>query len=422
MGVFHVCRTNKEGEVSNMRKKSWVPVWAIIIASIFIATQYGKVPPSQPSMIECLGISYTMQSLLMTAFSAAAVVMALVGGTLIDRFGARKVVSAALAVSIVGNILGILVTSDAGLLVSRVLEGTGYGVTMTAGPVIISAWHEPAKRGLASGVWGANVGVGMLICTGAANPILAATDWTGMWIFSLVATSLALALTAICVTMPERGDRKDLDELALAESGNEHSALWGYKAPLAIITALMFFLVGGATDAFNSFTVTYLNVELGNDYGMANAAAMIASVGMLVGAVIVGMIFAKVEDKGLVLIINIALAAIVLFAWFNLDASAPATYAVAFVTGCVLGAAPTVFFAIPPYAARSASSVGAAAALIVLGQNMGTLTIPTVVGMVLDSSGYHTAAMVMGGLACVALVISIFVRPKINARQEELED
>ena len=111
-----------------------------------------------------------------------------------------------------------------------------------------------------------------------------------------------------------------------------------------------------------------------------------------------------------------------MFAWFNLDASAPATYAVAFVTGCVLGAAPTVFFAIPPYAARSASSVGAAAALIVLGQNMGTLTIPTVVGMVLDSSGYHTAAMVMGGLACVALVISIFVRPKINARQEELED
>ena len=405
-----------------MQKKSWVPVWAIIIASILIATQYGKVPPSQPSMIECLGISYTMQGLLMTAFSAAAVVMALIGGTLIDRFGARKVVSVALAISVIGNVIGLFVTSDIGLLASRVLEGTGYGVTMTAGPVIISAWYEPSKRGIASGVWGANVGVGMLLCTGAANPILAATDWSGMWIFSLVSTLLALALTVICVSMPEHEERKDLEELKVEQSGKSNGVLWGYKAPLAIITAFMFFLVGGATDAFNSFTVTYLNVELGNEYGMANAAAMIASVGMLVGAVVVGVIFAKVRDKGLVLIINIALAAVVLFVWFNLDASAAVTYAVAFITGCVLGAAPTVFFAIPPYAARSASTVGAAAALIVLGQNAGTLTIPTVVGMVLDNSGYHMAAIVMGGLACVALIISIFVRPKINAKQDALEE
>ena len=399
-----------------MKTKSWVPVWAIIIASVLIATQYGKVPPSQPSMIECLGISYTMQGLLMTAFSAAAVVMALAGGTLIDRFGARRIVSVALAISVIGNVLGLLVTSDAGLLASRVLEGTGYGVTMTAGPVIISAWYEPAKRGLASGVWGANVGVGMLICTGAANPILAAGDWSGMWVFSLISTVLALALTIICVNMPAEEDRKDLDELSVAQANEQHGILWGYKAPLAIIAAVMFFLVGGATDAFNSFTVTYLNVELGNDYGMANASAMIASVGMLVGAVIVGVVFARAKDKGLVLVVNIALAAVALFAWFNIDATAPVTYAAAFVIGCVLGAAPTVFFAIPPYAARSASSVGAAAALIVLGQNMGTLAIPTVVGMVLDSSGYHTASLVMGGLACVALLISIWVRPKINAR------
>ena len=403
------------------KKAAWIPVWAIIIASIFISFEYGKVPPSQPSMIECLGISYTTQGLLMTAFSAAAIVMGLVGGTLIDRFGARKVVSAAVIVTIVGNVFSLFFTSDTAILIARVMEGVGYGATMTAGPVIISAWYEPAKRGLASGVWGANVGVGMLICTGAANPILAAGDWSGMWVFSLVSTVLALALTVVCVTMPAEEDRKDLDELSAAQPDEQHGILWGYKAPLAIIVAIMFFLVGGATDAFNSFTVTYLNVELGRDYGMANAAAMIASVGMLVGAIIVGMVFARAKDKGLVLVVTIALAAVCLFAWFNIDAAAPVTYAAAFVIGCVLGAAPTVFFAIPPYAARSASSVGAAAALIVLGQNMGTLAIPTVVGMVLDSSGYHTAALVMGSLACVALLVSIWVRPKINARQNTAE-
>ena len=28
---------------------------------------------------------------------------------------------------------------------------------MTAGPGIIAMWYEPKKRGLANGVWGANV-------------------------------------------------------------------------------------------------------------------------------------------------------------------------------------------------------------------------------------------------------------------------
>lgn len=401
------------------KKAAWIPVWAIIIASILISFEYGKVPPSQPSMIECLGISYTTQGLLMTAFSAAAIVMGLVGGTLIDRFGARKVVSVALIISIVGNIFSLFFTSDAAILAARIMEGVGYGATMTAGPVIISAWYEPAKRGLASGVWGANVGVGMLICTGAANPILAATDWSGMWIFSLVGALLALALTAICVTMPAEENRMDkfLDDGSEAVEETGHGVLWGYLAPLPILGAIMFFLVGGATDAFNSFTVTYLNVELGHEYGFANSVAFVASIGLLVGAVIMGFVFAKAKDKGLALVVNIALAAACLFAWFAIDLPQAATYVLGFFTGCVLGAVPTAFFAIPTIAARSKGTIGAATAVIVLGQNMGTLVVPTVVGMVLDASGYHTAAVVMGGVSVVALAIAVAWRHMYNKRE-----
>lgn len=420
-----------------MAKKvaAWIPVWAIIVASILISTQYGKVPPSQPSMIETLGISYTMQGLLMTAFSASALVMAMVfGGTLIDRLGARKVVSVALLASVVGNVIALFATSDAALLATRVLEGAGYGVTMTAGPVIIAAWYEPKKRGIASGVWGANVGLGMLLSTGLANPILAATDWTGMWVFSLVSTILALLLVVICVKMPEHVNTDDAARDAASSAGAEsalgagtaddsskHGLLWGYCAPFAILTAFMFFLVGGATDAFNSFTVTYLNVELDRPYTEANLTSMLASFGMLVGSVIIGVIFARAKDKMLVLIVNIALCAVFLFAWFNMAASAPVTYAVGFLGGCFLGAAPALFFAIPPFVARSPHTVGAAVALVVLGQNLGTLAIPAIVGGVLDTSGYSVAAIVMGSLACVALVVAIAFKRSMNQKLTDSE-
>ena len=374
-------------------------------------------------MIESLGLSYTMQGLLMTAFSASALVMALFGGVLIDRFGARRVVSVALTVSVVGTVIGMFMTNDAGLLASRVLEGAGYGVTMTAGPVIIAAWYEPAKRGIVSGVWGANVGIGMLISLGVANPILSSADWTGMWVFSLVSTVLAALLVVICVRMPDLADRRDLDEIEAEREGKKHGLLWGYMAPLAMITAFMFFLVGGATDAFNSFTITYLNIDLGHAYEDANMASMVASFGMLVGSLIVGVIFARVRDKGMVLIVNIVLC-IVQFAWFNLDASMPVMFVVAFFAGCVLGAAPTIFFAIPPFVARSSTTVGAAVALVVLGQNLGTLAIPTLVGSVLDHASYSAAAWVMGGLSCVALVAAFVFRSQFRKREQagELSD
>lgn len=389
----------------------WVPVWAIIIASILVSFEYGKVPPAAPSMMEVLGISYTTQGLLMTMFSIAAVVMGLVGGTLIDKLGARKVVSVALALTIVGNVLGLFWTSDAGLLVTRVLEGLGYGATMTAGPGVIAAWYPPEKRGLVNGVWGANVGVGMMVCTMSATPILDATDWSGMWIFGLVGAVLAFLLVALFVAMPPADERQDAGDFPeQTEEDKKHGVLWGYLAPLPVLAAVMFFLVGGATDAFNAFTITYLNIELGEAEAMANNAQTLAAFGMLTGAVIMGFLFAKVRDKGMLLLVNIALCAVGLFIWFNLALSPIMMCVVAFLIGCLLGAAPTAFFAVAPMAARSPGTIGAATGMVVLGQNAGTLLIPTVVGMILDAAGYGAAAMFMGGISVVAALICIAFR------------
>ncbi len=389
----------------------WVPVWAIIIASILVSFEYGKVPPAAPSMMEVLGISYTTQGLLMTMFSIAAVVMGLVGGTLIDKLGARKVVSVALALTVVGNVIGLFWTTDAGLLVTRVLEGLGYGATMTAGPGVIAAWYPPEKRGLVNGVWGANVGVGMMVCTMSATPILDATDWSGMWIFGLVGAVLAFLLVALFVAMPPADERQDAGDFPeQTEEDKKHGVLWGYLAPLPVLAAIMFFLVGGATDAFNAFTITYLNIELGEAEAMANNAQTLAAFGMLTGAVIMGFLFAKVRDKGMLLLVNIALCAVGLFIWFNLALSPIMMCVVAFLIGCLLGAAPTAFFAVAPMAARSPGTIGAATGMVVLGQNAGTLLIPTVVGMILDATGYSVAAMFMGGISVVAALICIAFR------------
>ena len=382
------------------KNRAWIPVWAIIIASVLIAFEYGKVPPAAPNMMEVLGISYTTQGLMMTMFSIAAVVMALFGGALMDRFGARKVVSIALLVSIVGNVAGLFWTSDAGILVTRALEGCGYGAAMTAG-------------GLANGVWGANVGFAMMIVTLSATP-----SWR-------TATDRHVGVR------PRRrragipaGDRLREGSRRIRAQGpgrirrrqgesEKHGVLWGYLAPLSLLSAVMFFLVGGATDAFNAFTIPFLNVENGWTEGAANLCATIAAAGMLVGGTAMGLVLARTKDKGLLLFIDMLVCAIGLFLWFNLDIGVVGTYVIAFVLGCFLGAAPTVFFAMAPEVARSPKTVGAATAVVVLGQNGGTLAVPAIVGMILDSASYGAAAMAMGGLSLAACAICLLAFRRI---------
>ncbi|MDR0501638.1 MAG: MFS transporter [Coriobacteriales bacterium] len=398
------------------RFKAWIAVWAIIIASILIAFEYGKVAPAAPNMMEILGISYTTQGLMMTMFSLAAVAMAAFGGNLIDRFGARKVVGIALAFSVIGNLVALFWTTDAGILVTRALEGCGYGAVMTAGPGVIAAWYEPKKRALANGVWGANVGFGFMICTLCATPIMENGNWTSMWIFGLIGAVLSLLLVVVLVVMPPDNQRKDLlENVCLSDDeSSKHGPFWGYMAPLAILAAVMFFLTGGPTDAFNSFTIPYLNVYLGWEEGIANMCSSIAACGMLIGAIVMGYIFAFAKDKGMVLLINILLMAVVYFLWFRLDLGIAQTYVIAFVSGCIMGAAPTFYFAITPDAARSPKTVAAATAVVVLGMNIATLSIPAMIGMILDSFGYEAASAAMGTLAIIAAIICLVFRNMYN--------
>ena len=134
---------------------------------------------------------------------------------------------------------------------------------------------------------------------------------------------------------------------------------------------------------------------------------------MLVGGTAMGLVLARTKDKGLLLFVDMLVCAIGLFLWFNLDIGVVGTYVIAFVLGCFLGAAPTVFFAMAPEVARSPKTVGAATAVVVLGQNGDTLAVPAIVGMILDSAGYGAAAMAMGGLSLAACVICLLVFRRI---------
>lgn len=396
--------------MKNLRK-GWVSATALIVVGVLTAIQYGKVAPCLPDMMERLGISVSDGGLLMSAFALSALVMAIVGGVLIDKFGVRSIGIAGLAVSLAGNIVGLFEVPVAVLMLTRVLEGIGYGVISVCGPVVISAWYSPEKRGIASGFWGSYVGAGVLVAMVSANPLLASGTWMNMWTFALITLGIAFLLFLLFVRMPPQDERQDAD---VREENSEASLLKGFLAPGAVLLGLMFLLLDFGLDSFNNFSVTYLNEYLGFEYGSANLISTIGCITMILGSLVGAVVLAKSKNRGLVLLVTIVLSTACFFLQFRLEGDFIVMLVYQSIAAAIYGALPAMFYALVPEVATSRKTVGAAVAVVILGQNVGTLIGPTIVGMVVDASSWATSATVMGVVSCISIVAAVIYMKKFQ--------
>ena len=396
--------------MKNLRK-GWVSATALIVVGVLTAIQYGKVAPCLPDMMERLGISVSDGGLLMSAFALSALVMAIVGGVLIDKFGVRSIGIAGLAVSLAGNIVGLFEVPVAVLMLTRVLEGIGYGVISVCGPVVISAWYSPEKRGIASGFWGSYVGAGVLVAMVSANPLLASGTWMNMWTFALTTLGIAFLLFLLFVRMPPQDERQDAD---VREENSEASLLKGFLAPGAVLLGLMFLLLDFGLDSFNNFSVTYLNEYLGFEYGSANLISTIGCITMILGSLVGAVVLAKSKNRGLVLLVTIVLSTACFFLQFRLEGDFMVMLVYQSIAAAIYGALPAMFYALVPEVATSRKTVGAAVAVVILGQNVGTLIGPTIVGMVVDASSWATSATVMGVVSCISIVAAVIYMKKFQ--------
>lgn len=396
--------------MKNLRK-GWVSATALIAVGVLTAIQYGKVAPCLPDMMERLGISVSDGGLLMSAFALSALVMAIVGGALIDKFGVRLIGIAGLAVSLAGNIVGLFEVPVAVLMLTRVLEGIGYGVISVCGPVVISAWYSPEKRGIASGFWGSYVGAGVLVAMVSANPLLASGTWMNMWTFALITLGIAFLLFLLFVRMPPQDERQDAD---VREENSEASLLKGFLAPGAVLLGLMFLLLDFGLDSFNNFSVTYLNEYLGFEYGSANLISTIGCITMILGSLVGAVVLAKSKNRGLVLLVTIVLSTACFFLQFRLEGDFMVMLVYQSIAAAIYGALPAMFYALVPEVATSRKTVGAAVAVVILGQNVGTLIGPTIVGMVVDASSWATSATVMGVVSCISIVAAVIYMKKFQ--------
>ena len=220
--------------------------WDIVLmalgAGILAGFQVGKVPPALPVLRESLGLDFVTAGWLTSIYYAIGAVAAVAVGLLSDRAGPRRLMLVGAAFLGVGSLMGGLVSGSAWLLVARFVEGFGFvGVTVTA-PKLIAAAARPRDYGLAFGIWGAYMPIGMAIAMLVAPALLDAVGWRGFWLVS--AALVALFVAALGWSLHPRRWPAAFDSQALDWSGVRQTlaraALWLFGLSFAFYTLQWF--------------------------------------------------------------------------------------------------------------------------------------------------------------------------------------
>ncbi len=331
-------------------------------------------------------------------------------GSLADRFGTRLVVAAGMVLTAAGLFLASRADTLVGIYWAYGL-GVGLGVGFVYVPAVgaVQRWFE-RKRGLASGIAVAGIGVGTLVVPPLASLLIEQAGWRGAYaVLAAAALLIGLGATALLEHSPER---RGLQRDGIAPAGAAATAApTGCTLGQALRSRPFWLLYGaGLATSFGIFIPFVHLAPFARDLGLTEQFGVLLvgliGVGSVIGRFLLGGSADRIgRRRGLALMIFGLAAMMLLWLW----ASAPLTLvAFALLFGTFYGG----FVALIPaltadyFGGRSVSSI---IGFLYTSYAFGTLLGPTLAGLAFDLASSYTLPIVAAivtnllGLACVLL-------------------
>lgn len=255
------------------------------------------LPPLFPWLIADFGFSYSELSVLVSAFFIVSGVGQALAGFVVDRFGARPIMFAALSSFAVAGVIAGTANSYAGLMLAAIFAGLGNAPFHPVDFTILNKRLSPQRLGHGFSVHGLSGNLGW-----AAAPVFMAgiTSATGSWrIACLCGAALAAIILAIMVINRDAlDDRVSLPGAAPAKAavaGKQEHPMAFLKLPSVWLCFSFFFWTTCAMSAIQSFS----SPALQQLYGLpASITAYVVTGYMLFGAagmVLGGFLVGRVE-------------------------------------------------------------------------------------------------------------------------------
>ncbi|MEM5297727.1 MFS transporter [Burkholderia sp. JPY481] len=224
---------------------------------------------ANPLIRHDLGLSVAEMGLLLSAFLWAYAFAQLPAGALVDRFGARVMLTVSLATWSVAQAFGGVVNSFGQFFTARMVLGIGEAPQFPTAAKVVRDWFGKKERGAATGIWNSSSTLGTAISAPLLTVLMLTVGWR--WMFGIM--GIAGLLVALCfflvhrdphhvdLTPRERAHLSDVDgEAQSRPTWREWRRLFDFGTTWGML--LGFFGTIYVLWLYNAWLPTYLQMEL----------------------------------------------------------------------------------------------------------------------------------------------------------------
>lgn len=132
----------------------WMKFFLLYAGGTLIGMSQLKIAPVITPLSQYLHTSLTQMSLLTSVFTISGIFIAIPGGALVTKIGAKNLLLVIIGLLAVGNFLGTIAGSFSLLLVTRIIEGVSFSTIVMTAVVLISYWFKDSSHsGTAIGIF-----------------------------------------------------------------------------------------------------------------------------------------------------------------------------------------------------------------------------------------------------------------------------
>src|SRR6478735_1341032 len=172
---------------------------ATILGSTVVFLDGTVVNVALPSISDGLNSGLAVQQWVVEAYLLTMVSLLLVGGSLGDQFGRRRMFVAGLVGFGATSALCAVAPSDEFLVAARALQGVAGALLVPGSLAIVAATFEGEARGKAVGTWTAWTGIATVIGPAGGGALIGFTSWRAIfWVnIPLIAATVMLTLHSV---------------------------------------------------------------------------------------------------------------------------------------------------------------------------------------------------------------------------------
>ncbi len=386
----------------DMRSIAFITLAACLIFWVFVFADSGWGPILTP-LSSYLHISLVSAGLLYVVWSIGYLPGALIGGAMLDRYGARFVLFTASLIILVGiiliylNLLLPFLTPLFALLVIAGLAGVGGGTIDAATNGLISGIFA-RKRGMALNLFNLLYPLGGIVVAlvDAGLLTLFHNDPRPSFLFTICFIGVAL-LSLLGVPRSYAAEAVDTQSITVNEDvvrdkAGSYSLL---KVLLPVIAAMMF--TSGISSSVRTWTPSYLHVAYGQTPAIAAALSSLTWALAVLGRLAAAVLIARIGSWRMIMLgVLVSLGGLV--AMLLSPNAFLGTIAIALTS---VGLAPIFATFLAIGSERAGRSLGAVAGILLFTSGISTVFCGWLFGFLLNSAGPRWVV-----IFCMAFVIS----------------